>query len=107
MMEYDSHRDIFNFPLAINLHGKDVWLMVQADAFTGGMFYIVRGKGITPLHILGVFEDDDHENGKLHLTVMNDDTSSNAFVAAVLQALRQPLDNDDMSNEEPGDMPFE
>ena len=107
MMEYDSHRDIFNFPLAVNLHGEELWLMVQADAFTGGMFYIVRGKGMTPLHILGVFEDDQ-ENGKLHFTVMNDDTSSDAFVAAVLRALRQPLDNNDSPNEEtPGGLPFE
>ena len=99
MMAYDSERDIFNFPLAINLHGEELWLMVQADVFTGGKFYIVRGKGLAPLHILCIFEDEQ-ENGKLHFTVMNDDTSCEDFVAAVMYALRQSLDKDDVSNEQ-------
>jgi len=107
MMEYDSDKDIFSFPLAINLQGEELWLMVQADVFTGGKFYIVRGKGIAPLHIMGVLGDDG-ENGKLDFTVMNDDTSSDAFVAAVLHALRQSLDNDNLPNEEvPDGLPFE
>ena len=107
MMEYDADKDIFNFPLAINLDGEELWLMVQTEVFAGGKFYIVRGKGITPLHILCIFEDED-EKGKLHFTVMNEDTSSGAFVAAVLHALGQPLDNDDLRDEEePGGLPFE
>ena len=107
MMESDSDRDIFSFPLAINLDGEELWLMVQTDIFTGGKFYIVRGNGIAPLHILGIFEDD-REKGKLHFTVMNEDTCSEALVAAVLHALRQPLDNDSSFNEEVSDdLPFE
>lgn len=107
MMAYDSERDIFNFPLAINLHGEERWLMVQADVFTGGKFYIVRGKGIAPLHILCIFEDE-RKKGKLHFTVMNDDTSCEDLVAAVMYALRQSLDNDDLPGDEmPGDLPFE
>ncbi len=93
MTVYDSDKDIFNFPLLIHLHGEELWLMAQVDIFEGGRFYIVRGKGITPLHILCILEDDE-ENGKLHFTVMNEDTSSADFVAAVLHALRKPLDND-------------
>lgn len=106
MKEYDSDKDIFNFPLAINLNGEELWLMVQTDVFTGGKFYIVRGKGIGPLHILGIFEDD-LEKGKLHFTVMNEDTSREDLVAAVLYALRQPSDNDSPSGEEmPDGLPF-
>ena len=107
MMKSDADKDIVNFPLAINLDGEELWLMVQTNAFAGGKFYIVRGKGITPLHIMGVSWEEG-ESEKLDFTVMNDDTSSDAFVAAVLQALRQPFDNDDLPNEEVSDgMPFE
>jgi hypothetical protein len=55
---------------------------------------------------MGIFGEEG-ENGALDFTVMNDDTSSDAFVAAVLHALRQPLDNDDLPDEVPGGFPLE
>ena len=95
MRANDDERDVFNFPLAVSLDGEELWLMVQAENFNGGRFYVVRGNGIEPLHILGVFEEGE-EKEKLHLTVMNEDTSREALVAAVVHILQQPPDNDDL-----------
>lgn len=94
MTKYDFDKDVYDFPLPVDLHGKETWFMVQAVIFTGGMFYTVRGENITTLNIICTY--DDGEEGTSHFTVMNEDTSRNDVVAAILQALRQPPDTDSL-----------
>lgn len=97
MTKYDFDRDIFDFPLLVNVHGDDLWLMVQAAPFPGGVFYTVRGDGMVALHVLCTF-DGDQKDAQSHFTVMNEDTADNAVVTAIVYALRQPPDEEDSPN---------
>jgi len=99
MMAYDFEKDVFDFPLPVNLNGGELWLMVRVVVFTGGMFYTVRGEGLETLHILRSF-DDEQQGGKSHFTVLNGDTSADAIITAILDALLEPPDNGELPDEE-------
>ncbi len=96
-MEYEFDKDIFDFPLPVNLYGEELSFMVRAAIFTGGMFYTVRGQGIATIYIMCTY-DDEQENGTSHFRVMNADTSDDAVIAAIVDALRQPLSADDFDD---------
>ncbi|HEY4150339.1 MAG TPA: hypothetical protein VGM41_15475 [Chitinophagaceae bacterium] len=97
VMESDFDKYIFDFPLPVSLHGEELSFMVKAAVFTGGMFYTVRGDGMATIHIMCTY-DDEQEKGTSHFTVMNEDTSDDAVAAAIVDALRQPLDADDFDD---------